>query len=485
MARLTTSRFPTPGARTFALFALLLGCDAETPGSPAGADTGPPIADTTTPDARTRNGAAPDATAPDAVEPADIEALVTAFLEASPSEEATALAALEAHDPGAVREAILAVDHALPRAAANTGITHGHPIDTGLQSEVLAGREFTYSLYVPPGYTPDPNHPYPLLVDPAHPTNDPDGSQMLPTLAAKTDDRFLIITVHAFDLLHHDPPPGWDDASNTQRAWDELFDVFDAAIADVRRRYVVDSDRVYITGISASGAASWFNALFSTDTYAAFAPVSVFPAPWDEPIYRGLHDIGIGIVHGDQDTITPVSGVTPTVEMLQSWGYDVQWWLFEGEGHGTMFTAHLPDLADWMLEHHRDVSPDRVHRGIKTLRRGGAYWLWATALAEPPPQDQAGYGAPVAAELSAERTGNVVTVQGRGVCRFEVWFEPDTFDPDDTVEITYNSIPVAAASPIAEHLLPLQIYKRTADIGRLFSGRFRVDVGGDVDPQCP
>jgi len=416
-----------------------------------------------------------------------VQELVETFLNADGAEADAALEALRVNPEATVatvREVIRAVDAAGKTAVVERGLTHGHPIVVSGLPAQLQGVPFTYSLYVPAGYDADPAAPWPLLIDPAHPTDDPAGSAHLSYLAAMADERFIHMTVHVMDVLHNDPPPGWADVGNRQWAWDAIFVVFDAAVADVKRRYHVDSDRVYVTGVSASGASSWFHALFSTDTYAAFAPVSVIPAPWDEALYRGLHDIGIGVVHGGADTITPWSAVQPTVDMLTDWGYDVTFWLFDDGGHGTMFSEHFPTLVEWMLEHRRLVTPAAVHRGIKSLSHPGAYWLHAIRLATAASMDDAGYGTPVIAELTATRAGNTVSVQGDGVCAFEISFDDDMFDLSAPVVVTYDGHTVWSAQATASPTVALETYKRTADLGLLWTGALQITLDAERAAGC-
>lgn len=85
-------------------------------------------------------------------------------------------------------------------------------------------------------------------------------------------------------------------------------DAFVAAVlADVKRRWPVDPDRVWASGFSIGGSMTWHLACYRGDLFTAFMPVAgAFWQPHPEACPSG--PMNLMHVHGTGDTVVPMQG---------------------------------------------------------------------------------------------------------------------------------------------------------------------------------
>ena len=81
-------------------------------------------------------------------------------------------------------------------------------------------------------------------------------------------------------------------------------DVYDV-VADVERRYPIDVDRVYLTGISMGGGGALRLALTRPDVWAAVAPVCAMPTPGIDELAPNALNLPIRLYHGEMDPCRP------------------------------------------------------------------------------------------------------------------------------------------------------------------------------------
>ena len=83
-------------------------------------------------------------------------------------------------------------------------------------------------------------------------------------------------------------------------------DVYDV-VADVERRYPVDRDRVYLTGISMGGGGALWLAETHPDMWAGIAAMCPDSMPGSEELAPNLLNVPLRLYHGEADTIVPVA----------------------------------------------------------------------------------------------------------------------------------------------------------------------------------
>ncbi|MFA5266102.1 MAG: prolyl oligopeptidase family serine peptidase, partial [Opitutaceae bacterium] len=179
------------------------------------------------------------------------------------------------------------------------------------------------------------------------------------------------------------------------------------ALAEARRLFNVDEDRVYLTGNSMGGWGTWNIATRHPDLFAAIAPIfggSDYHAEMPEeqlarldPLARffnekksswsmadSLLNIPIFVHHGDVDKSVNVDYSRWGVRLLQRWGYDIRYQEHPGRGHEELFDAgSAAKEMEWFLEHRRNGNPSHVRLRTADLRYASAYWVRIDQMASP------------------------------------------------------------------------------------------------------
>jgi len=117
----------------------------------------------------------------------------------------------------------------------------------------------------------------------------------------------------------------------------------------------IDPDRVYITGQSMGGYATWYSLLSQPDFFAAGVPV----CGGGDPTAAGrIRTIPIWAFHGSDDNVVPPKGSRDMVDRLKALGAPVKYTEFPGVGHMSMNNAWAdPGLVPWLYEQKRSTPP--------------------------------------------------------------------------------------------------------------------------------
>jgi dienelactone hydrolase len=168
-------------------------------------------------------------------------------------------------------------------------------------------------------------------------------------------------------------------------------------IAEARRLFNVDEDRVYLTGDSMGGWGTWNVSTRHPELFAAIAPVFGgvdYHSTMSEeelakltPIGRYINEMQsswaqaeslvntpIYVHHGDMDEAVNVDWSRWGVRLLQRWGYDVRYQEYPGKVHEALTTNNGPMNVEWFLKHKRDPNPRKVRIRSAELRNAAAWW---------------------------------------------------------------------------------------------------------------
>jgi predicted esterase len=130
-------------------------------------------------------------------------------------------------------------------------------------------------------------------------------------------------------------------------------DVMDV-IAEVRRDYNIDPDRIYLTGHSMGGFGTWSVAMSHPDVFAALAPVaggSNNPAGMSK-----IAHIPQIVVHGDSDPTVSVERSRAMVAAGKKLGVELKYIEVPGGDHGSVVAPNFPAVFDWFDTHKRKAA---------------------------------------------------------------------------------------------------------------------------------
>ena len=129
-------------------------------------------------------------------------------------------------------------------------------------------------------------------------------------------------------------------------------DVMDV-LAEVRRVYNVDSDRVYLTGHSMGGFGTWAIATHHPEVFAALAPVAGGGNPLDLSKIIQIPEL---VVHGDADMTVRVESSRTMVEAAKKLGIEVKYIEVPKGSHINVVVPTFKDVFDWFDAHRRKAA---------------------------------------------------------------------------------------------------------------------------------
>jgi predicted peptidase len=133
-------------------------------------------------------------------------------------------------------------------------------------------------------------------------------------------------------------------------AWSS--DVLGALLDEVIERLPVDTNRVYLTGLSLGGYATWDFACDFPGRFAAIAPVCGVGDP--DRACR-LKPVPVWAFHGAEDPVVPLKDDEEMVNAVKACGGQVKFTVYANTGHDAWTQAYAnPGLYAWFLEHRKN-----------------------------------------------------------------------------------------------------------------------------------
>ncbi|NOZ62385.1 MAG: prolyl oligopeptidase family serine peptidase, partial [Calditrichaeota bacterium] len=242
-----------------------------------------------------------------------------------------------------------------------------------------------YALFVPEKY--DGQQPFPLVVN-LH-GYDPSFSSwqeniFLPIFMPHTTKGGRYIVVNPF---------GRGNTMYQNLGEQDVLEV----IAEVRRLYKIDANRIYLTGGSMGGGGTWHLGLTHSDMFAAIAPImgptefafwTGFPyesasppqkffAEQRSPLFYAENALNLPIFchHGVLDDIVPIDQSRKIVAKLKKLGYDVRYVEHPNAAHGGFDPSMEESIYDWFENLRRNPRPEKIVLKCGDLNHASSYWV--------------------------------------------------------------------------------------------------------------
>lgn len=258
----------------------------------------------------------------------------------------------------------------------------------------------------------------------------------------------------------------------------------DASLATVRwarRRFNVDENRVFVTGISRGGHLTWDLILRHPDQWAGAAPMIGGPRLQPQGGQNNLRylanlgGVAVSDLQGTGDDELMILNLRLAFERLREFGHeDAELHLQEGHGHS--FELGAVDWVEWFGSRRRTAVPKRVVRVAAEADERRSHWVRITKYGRGvqvdfplrveadlwnamSPVDQRREVIRLAEESSArlvvERTGiGRFEAESKRVSRFELLLDEGMFVPSEPVEVRWGRKTVKRrAKPSVEVLL--------------------------------
>ena len=122
-------------------------------------------------------------------------------------------------------------------------------------------------------------------------------------------------------------------------------------VAALSREFVIDADRVYVTGQSLGGYGTWDFISRHPDVFAAAVPLC---GGGDPSRIGAARTLPIWAFHGGQDPVVPVTESKAMIAALRRAGSQVKYTEYPDVGHDVWTRAYAdPDLANWLFSQRR------------------------------------------------------------------------------------------------------------------------------------
>lgn len=260
-----------------------------------------------------------------------------------------------------------------------SGICHGQKLPAGPQVLTFFSdaddTEQPYGLYLPKNY--DENKKYPLVI-------------MLH--GAGSNHRLALRRVFGKSNINGETDveatryfPEWKDveyivASPFARGTAGYQgipekDVYDV-LADVKKRFNIDEDRTYLTGLSMGGGGTLWIGMTRPDIWAAIAPVCPAPPQGTDLLIDNALNLPAHFYHGDKDPAVPVTVSRDWTSKLKAMGAQVEYDEYPGVLHDSWVNAYKDEAVfTWFDKFKRNLYPDRVTYNTNQYKYNKAYWV--------------------------------------------------------------------------------------------------------------
>ena len=152
----------------------------------------------------------------------------------------------------------------------------------------------------------------------------------------------------------------------------DVYDMLD----DIKRRFRVDENRIYLTGLSMGGGGTLSLGLRRPDIWAALAPVCPATPDSDTRLADNLLNVPVHFFHGDADQAVPVKISREWVKHLKERDFTVEYAEYPGVAHNSWEKAYENGfIFKWFDQFRRNPYPDRARLTTYQYKYNRAYWL--------------------------------------------------------------------------------------------------------------
>jgi len=265
-----------------------------------------------------------------------------------------------------------------------------------------------------------------------------------------------------------------------------------SAINAARRLYHIDSDRIYITGVSMGGHATWDSILTRTDYFAGGVPEAGVPLVEGFQLAKylflpNLFQVRMWVMQGTPDKDQPQINAEAT-ERLRKMGYEAEYRQYEGKGHGS-YPEDSNQALDFVLAAKRNNYSRKIVKVVHHLAHGRAYWVRIEKIHgaewDPEKRVEVKIEGPLSKSDLLERAeskvqqqlalveaevlpDNVINVKTRKIDRLTVFLHDKLIDMDKPITIRVNGRIRLRKSVARDMGFMLEEVRRQYDTGRIF-----------------
>ncbi len=204
----------------------------------------------------------------------------------------------------------------------------------GIQRKPATNDHARYSLYVPENY--DHSRSWPLIVA-LHGGYGSGEDYLWAWLRPAKSSGHIVISPKSLDVTWSVLDPPLDAASIT------------ACIDEVCDQYTIDSQRIFLTGLSDGATYSYLTAFLNPDLFAGVAPIAGELSQIADPMLRqkAANKVPFYVIHGAHDHIFHIKTVQSTCGLLEHLGYDLKFDELPDWGHAYPYQINEQRVLPW------------------------------------------------------------------------------------------------------------------------------------------
>ena len=152
-------------------------------------------------------------------------------------------------------------------------------------------------------------------------------------------------------------------------------DVYDM-LADIKKRFSIDTNRIYLTGLSMGGGGTLWLGLTRPDIWAAIAPVCPAPPKGTDLFTPNALNYPVHFFQGGADPVVAPAGTREWVKKLKELGTTVEYTEYPGVQHNSWEKAYQDEyIFNWFAPYKRNPYPENVRFTTNLYKYNSAYWV--------------------------------------------------------------------------------------------------------------
>jgi len=247
------------------------------------------------------------------------------------------------------RDVMRAAAMPIPKPPQEKGLTEGSSFCPE------GGRRVRYMLYIPPEY--DGTERFPLLLS-LHGAGTTGNTEIRGMLKSLSEPRYFVLC----------PTLDYDKGA------DVCESLALGALRDAYRKLNVDTDRVYISGLSAGGFIAWRLIVDYPQLFAGAFLRSTRAEDVTQLRLVNARTVPLYVSHGTADSQIPIAGVADLVGRLRDFGANVNFFEVKTAGHAAFF-EYAPRALQWLLASRRSKAPKSIEMKNWNVDASGVYWV--------------------------------------------------------------------------------------------------------------
>jgi len=206
------------------------------------------------------------------------------------------------------------------------------------------------------------------------------------------------------------------------------------AIRDARKRFSIDSDRIFLSGHGTGGDAAFDIGMVHPGSFAGVIPIAGMCDYHCKWIWENSEDLAWYIVSGERDRDSLARNATVVNRMMRKI-FNVIYAEYKGRGYESYY-AEIHRLFEWMSLHQRSAIPDEIDMKITRVGTDRYHWVSVSGLPVNLKQYNVLAGDPARpANLEVKATpGNTIFLH-TGAEKYDLWLHPDIINFEKRLQV--------------------------------------------------